>query len=124
MSFLIYLSSTITISLLILLFGWLLGNKSNNTRNKNIPFESGINPIGNTHLKLNIQFYKIAIFFILFDVETIYLYTWILSIKENGIIGLIEIIIFIFILLIGLIYIIKNNGLIINNKIIKKPEDH
>ncbi|AXN02384.1 NADH ubiquinone oxidoreductase chain A [Candidatus Purcelliella pentastirinorum] len=124
MSFLIYLSLTIIISLLILLSGWILGGKSNNTINKNIPFESGMNPIDNNNIKVNIQFYKIAIFFILFDIETIYLYTWVLSIKENGILGLIEMMIFILILLIGLIYIIKENGLLINNKNKKIPRDY
>ncbi|MXP50873.1 NADH-quinone oxidoreductase subunit A [Pantoea sp. SoEX] len=91
---------------LILFISWFLGGRSSG-RCKNIPFESGINSVGNTHIKLSINFYLIAMLFVIFDVEALFLYAWAVSVRENGWIGFIEATIFIVTILLSLIYIIK-----------------
>lgn len=83
--------------------GYFLGSRSN-SYNKNVPFESGIASFGNARIRFSIKFYLIAMIFLIFDIEGIYIYIWSVSARKIGWIGLIEISIFIFILLISLIY--------------------
>ncbi|MBZ2279957.1 NADH-quinone oxidoreductase subunit A, partial [Buchnera aphidicola] len=71
------------------------------------PFESGIVSVGDTYLNFSVKFYLIAIFFVIFDVESLYLYAWSISIRELGWIGFIEATIFIGSLLVGLLYLVK-----------------
>ncbi|WP_343128285.1 NADH-quinone oxidoreductase subunit A [Buchnera aphidicola (Takecallis taiwana)] len=92
----------------MLLGGWVLGPRSI-SRNKNIPFESGISAYGSTSLRWVIKFYLLAVFFVIFDVETLYLYTWIINVQEIGWCGFIEILMFVVILLLTLFYLVKEN---------------
>lgn len=105
----------------ILIISYYLGGRSYG-RNKNTAFESGIIPTGNTRIKFSAKFYLVAIFFVIFDIESIYLYIWSICIREVGWTGFIEAAIFIFTLLIGLIYIIRLGVLdwSIKNKNIKE----
>lgn len=105
-NFLFFIIFAIFIPLLILSVSFFLGTKSNE-KNKNTAFESGIVEFGNTHIRFSNKFYLIAIIFVIFDVEILYLYIWAICIKCTGWIGFFEIFIFIFTLLIELIYIIK-----------------
>lgn len=74
-------------------------------RAKNEPFESGVVSVGSARLRLSVKFYQVAMFFVIFDVEALFLYAWAVSVKESGWAGFIEATIFIFILLIGLVYL-------------------
>jgi NADH-quinone oxidoreductase subunit A len=73
--------------------------------------ESGIKVVGNARLPFNIKYFVVAILFVLFDVEIIFLYPWAVNFKELGQTGFFEMIIFIATLLIGFFYIIKKGGL-------------
>lgn len=85
-----------------------LSPKNNNSDIKNTPYESGIyNTIGSAKQKYSVKYYLIAILFVLFDVEIIYMYPWAVSIQELGFVGVVEMFSFIFILVLGLIYIIN-----------------
>lgn len=86
--------------------GYFLGGRSS-SRSKNVPFESGIKSIGNARIQFSIKFYLIAMFFVIFDVEGIYVYAWAVSVRDVGWIGFSEIFIFIFILLVSLVYLIR-----------------
>lgn len=74
-------------------------------RAKNEPFESGIVSQGSAHLRLSAKFYLVAMFFVIFDVEALFLFAWAVSAREVGWIGFIEVSIFIGVLLAGLVYI-------------------
>jgi NADH-quinone oxidoreductase subunit A len=74
-------------------------------RAKNDPFESGVVSQGGARLRLSAKFYLVAMFFVIFDVEALFLYAWAVSARENGWIGFIEVTIFIFVLLVGLIWL-------------------
>lgn len=74
-------------------------------RAKNEPFESGVVPFGGANLRLSAKFYLIAMFFVIFDVEALFLYAWAVSVRESGWTGFIEVSIFIGVLLAGLVYI-------------------
>lgn len=97
-------------SLIILLFSYFLGGKSYG-RHKNTNFESGIVSTGNTQINVSIKFYLMAIFFVIFDIESLYLYSWAICIRDIGWIGFLEGMIFIVMLLISLIYLIRSGAL-------------
>ena len=90
--------------------GELLGPKKN-TSEKNVPYESGMNPIGAGTRRLPVRFYMIAVLFILFDIEVIFFLPWAIVFRKLGLFGLIEMTIFIVILLIGYIYAWKKGAL-------------
>ncbi|ANE74194.1 NADH-quinone oxidoreductase subunit A [Dickeya solani] len=94
----------------MLLGGFLLGGRAR-ARHKNIPYESGIESVGSARLRLSAKFYLVAMFFVIFDVEALYLYAWSVSIRESGWIGFVEATIFILVLLAGLIYLVRIGAL-------------
>lgn len=88
----------------------LLGPKRK-TSDKLEAFECGIDSKGNARLPFSIKYFLTAILFVLFDVELIFLYPWAMSFKELGWHGFVEMMIFMGVLLLGLIYIIKKGAL-------------
>ena len=74
-------------------------------RAKNDPFESGVVSVGSAHLRLSAKFYLVAMFFVIFDVEALFLYAWAVCVREAGWTGFIEVFIFVAVLLVGLVYI-------------------
>lgn len=69
------------------------------------PFESGIVPMGDTHIRLAVHFYPVAIFFVIFDLEAIFIFAWAVSLREVGWLGYTEMLIFIGVLLAALVYL-------------------
>ncbi|NLS43508.1 NADH-quinone oxidoreductase subunit A [BEV proteobacterium] len=94
----------------MLLGGFLLGGRAR-ARAKNVPYESGINSVGSARMRLSAKFYLVAVFFVIFDVEALYLYAWAVSIRESGWLGFIEAAIFILVLLAGLVYLVRIGAL-------------
>lgn len=80
-------------------------------RAKDEPFESGVVPSGTAQMRLSAKFYLVAMFFVIFDIEALFLYVWAVSMREVGWAGYIEAVIFISILLAGLVYIWRIGGL-------------
>lgn len=105
-NFFLFIFGIFFICILMLLFGFFLGGKSF-SRNKNIPFESGINSIGNIYLRVPIRFSLFAILFVVFDVEVLYLYIWSVSVIEVGWIGFFEVCFFLITFFIIILYLIK-----------------
>jgi len=79
--------------------------KKNPTPEKMAPFECGVDPISLPLGKLTIRFYLVAILFILFDVELVFLYPWAVIYRELGVLGLVEMGIFLGVLVIGFVYV-------------------
>jgi NADH-quinone oxidoreductase subunit A len=75
------------------------------------PFECGESPIVSPKQRYSIKFYLIALLFVIFDIEAVFLYPWAVLFKDLGMFGFIEMMIFIFILSIGLIYVWKRGAL-------------
>ena len=87
----------------------LLGPKRYNQA-KHETYESGILPFGDAKRRIPVQFYVVAVLFILFDVEVILMYPWAVSARKLGVFGLVEMAIFLVILLTGFIYAWKNDA--------------
>lgn len=71
---------------------------------KETPYESGIVPTGSAQQRFSVRFYLVAMLFVIFDVEALYLFGWAIAIRETGWTGFVGATIFIFILLAGLVY--------------------
>ena len=81
------------------------------TPQKMIPYECGMDPIGEARKPFSVKFYMVAMLFIVFDIEAVFLYPWAVIFKELKIFGLVEMAVFIGILLAGFIYIWKKGAL-------------
>lgn len=81
------------------------------TEVKNEAFECGIESVGNARTPFSIKYFLVAILFVLFDIEVIFMYPWAVNFRQLGIWGLIEMFIYVSILLIGFAYIIKKDAL-------------
>lgn len=68
------------------------------------PYESGAPPIGDARERFSIKFYLTAVLFILFDIEVVFFFPWAATFKQLGLVGLVGMAVFIFILAIGLLY--------------------
>lgn len=88
----------------------LLGPKRNSA-NKDKSFECGVESIGNARIPFSVKYFLVAILFVLFDVEVIFLYPWAVNFRELGIEGMVKMVIFMLLLLIGFFYIIKKRAL-------------
>nr|YP_009694160.1 NADH-plastoquinone oxidoreductase subunit 3 [Christensenia aesculifolia]QEI60335.1 NADH-plastoquinone oxidoreductase subunit 3 [Christensenia aesculifolia] len=74
-------------------------------------YESGIEPMGDAWIQFQIRYYMFALVFVIFDVETVFLYPWAMSFKELGISAFLEVLIFVLILIVGLIYAWRKGAL-------------
>ena len=74
-------------------------------------FECGIEPRGNARQPFPIRYFLVAILFVLFDVEVIFMYPWAVNFKEFGVTGFLQMTVFLTLLLVGFFYIIKKKAL-------------
>jgi NADH-quinone oxidoreductase subunit A len=81
----------------------LLSPKSNNP-NKAEPYECGVVPKADARAPFNVHYYVVAVLFVLFDLEAVFIYPWAVSLRDLGTAGLIEMFVFIAILLVGYFY--------------------
>jgi len=92
------------------IFSTLIGQKKPSVV-KLAPYECGCEPVGSARERFSIKFYLIAMLFILFDIEAVFLYPWAVLFKRLGMFGLIEMGIFIVILFVGYVYVWKKGAL-------------
>mgnify|MGYP001324064365 FL=1 len=88
-----------------------LAGPKNMTAEKAIPYESGSETTGANHLRMSIKFYLTAILFVVFDIEAVFLYPWAAMFRSLGWIGFVEMLLFIVILGVTLVYVWKKGAL-------------
>ena len=98
------------IALIAIGLGTLFGPKKESEA-KSMPYESGMTPYGEGTRRMPVRFYLIAVLFILFDIEVVFFLPWAIVFRQLGIFGLIEMVIFIVVLLIGYVYAWKKGAL-------------
>jgi NADH-quinone oxidoreductase subunit A len=108
-SFLVYLIAVILLTATMLLVSHLLNPKTAKRVNK-LPYESGIVPSGDTNIRWNVNYFLVAISFVIFDMEAVFLYIWAIVVMEAGWQGFMITTFFIFILLLGLFYEVKQGA--------------
>jgi NADH-quinone oxidoreductase subunit A len=95
---------------LVVVIGMLFGPRRPTLR-KSLPYESGMRPIGPGTRRMPVRFYLVAVLFILFDIEIVFFLPWAVVFKKLGLFGLVEMLIFILILLVGYVYAWKKGAL-------------
>ena len=88
-----------------------LVGKHRRSREKDMPYECGIKPTGDAREPVHVQFYMVALLFILFDIEAIFLYPWALIYADLKVFGFVEMLLYIIILLAGYIFLWKKGAL-------------
>ena len=99
----VFFIAVIALVLTMLGLSWLLGQQRTNAAT-NDPFESGIVSVGDAQGRISVEFYLIAIFFVIFDLETVFIFAWAIAFFELGWQGYFAILVFVAVLVIALIY--------------------
>ncbi len=100
----LYFGAVIILVAVMMAVSYFLGER-HRERQTAQPYESGVFPTGSARLRFHIQFYLVAMFFVIFDLEAVFVYAWAVSIREAGWLGYAEMLIFIGILIAAFIYL-------------------
>lgn len=109
-SAIVFILAAIGLCIFMLVVPRLLGGTSKGFQ-KQENFESGVVSAGSARIRLSAKFYIVAIFFVIFDLEALYLYTYAVSVREAGWLGFWTAVLFVVELLIGLYYLLKLGAL-------------
>ena len=82
---------------------WLFGPQRP-YREKRTTYESGVDPISTAHYRFSVKYYMVALSFIIFDIEVVFMYPWAVRVRELGAVGFVVIMVFIVVLAVGYIY--------------------
>jgi NADH-quinone oxidoreductase subunit A len=96
---------------LVTLFLSAIFGKRKITPQKMMPYECGMDPIGEARKRFSVRFYLVGMLFIIFDIEAVFLYPWAVIFRDLKIFGLVEMGVFIAILLVGFVYVWKKGAL-------------
>ncbi len=94
----------------IVTLSWLIGYRKP-TRAKLAPYECGMVPVGDASQRFSVKFYMVAMLFILFDVEAVFLYPWAIILRDLKMFGFWEMLVYVGIVLVGFFYIWKKGAL-------------
>lgn len=83
---------------------WLISHRNKGDRHKGLPYESGIDTYGDTWGRFGLPFYIYALLFVAFDIEVVFIFLWALAFTGLGLAGLVSILVFVLILMVGLGY--------------------
>jgi len=78
---------------------------------KDTPYESGMAPIGSAHERFSVKFYLVGMIFILFDIEAVFLYPWVVVYRDLKIFGFFEMFVFVALILVCFFYVYKKGAL-------------
>jgi NADH-quinone oxidoreductase subunit A len=107
---LIHILAASVVASAIVLLSWLLG-KRRPTRAKLSPYECGMTPVGDARERFSVKFYMVAMLFILFDVEAVFLYPWAVILRDLKMFGFFEMLVYIVVILVGFFYVWKKGVL-------------
>jgi NADH-quinone oxidoreductase subunit A len=102
--FVVYTIAVLVVIAAVIGISYLLGQR-HHERTTGRPYESGSPLTGSARLRLSVSFYLVAMFFVVFDVESIYIFAWAIAWRELGWAGYVEVLVFIGILLAALVYL-------------------
>ena len=106
----VYLGAVVVLIASMIGVSYLLGQR-HSERLTGEPYESGIVPTGSARVRFDVKFYLVAMFFVIFDLEAVFIYAWAVSIRETRWAGYLEVLIFIGILMAGLVYLWRMRAL-------------
>lgn len=101
---LVYVAAVILLVGGMILLSYVLGQR-HRERATDVPYESGMEPSGSARLKFGAEFYLIAMFFVIFDLESIFIFAWAIAVRELGWAGYAEVAVFVGVLVAALVYL-------------------
>src|SRR4030042_4264957 len=107
---LVYFIATVVLATAMIALSYVLGQR-HHERATGEPYESGIISAGSAQVRFDVRFYLVAMFFVIFDLETIFIFAWAVAVRELGWAGYVEILVFIGILVSVLIYLLRLGAL-------------
>jgi NADH-quinone oxidoreductase subunit A len=107
---LVFMGLAVGFSLFLLLLSKLLRPMAPSSE-KQVVYECGERPTGSPWIKFNIRFYVVALIFVIFDVEVVFLYPWAVIFRQLGLFAFVEMLVFLLILFVGLAYVWKKGDL-------------
>jgi NADH-quinone oxidoreductase subunit A len=110
-SLVLYIALVIGLCVVMLGLSWLLGERTPYTKATLDPYESGIVHVGDSRYRFSAKYYLIAMFFVIFDLEAVFVYAWAVSARESGWPGYIEMLVFLGILVAALAYLWRQGAL-------------
>jgi NADH-quinone oxidoreductase subunit A len=106
----VFFAAAVSLALVMIGLSYFLGQR-HRERATDLPYESGVASTGSARVRFDIKFYLVAMFFVIFDVEAVFIFAWAVSLRETGWSGYMEILFFIGVLLAVLLYLWKIGGL-------------
>jgi len=110
LSLFVYTLLVVGTAVAIILLSHFLGKRPL-TDEKTIPYECGMDPLDTRKHRFSIKYYIVALLFVIFDVEIVFIYLWAISVRDMGLFGLLEMFIFVGILLVAFVYAWIKGGL-------------
>ena len=104
-SLVLYIALVIGLCVVMLGLSWVLGERTPYTRATLDPYESGIVHVGSARYRFSAKYYLMAMFFVIFDLEAVFVYAWAVSARQTGWTGYIEALLFVAVLLAALAYL-------------------
>jgi len=106
----LYAALVAVVAVAILIVSHVLGERHDDAE-RATPYESGIKPAGPLPQRLSIEFYQVALFFVVFDLEAVFILAWAVDARRLGWAGYVEMVVFVALLFAGLVYLWKVGGL-------------
>jgi len=75
------------------------------------PYESGVDPTGSARLRISVKYYLVAMFFVIFDLEAVFIFAWAIALRDAGWAGFVVMLIFVGVLLAALVYLLREGAL-------------
>ena len=97
-------------AVLILSLSWVMGKKAHGNPAKGTAYECGMPPVTDPHRRFSVKFYLVALLFVLFDIEVVFLYPWAVRFREQATFLLVEMLVFAGILFLGWYYVIRKGA--------------
>ena len=107
----VYFIAVVALVLIILGLSAVVGERSKMKRATVDPFESGVVSVGSAQAPISVEFYLVAMFFVIFDLETVFIFAWAVAFYELGWFGYFAIAVFVLVLVVALIYEWKSGAL-------------
>ena len=102
--FVVYFIAVIAVAASIIIISYVLGERHREQATGQ-PYESGIKSIGSARLRFSIKFYLVALFFVIFDVESMFIFAWAIAFREVGWAGYISVLVFVGVLVAAIVYL-------------------
>jgi NADH-quinone oxidoreductase subunit A len=106
----LYAALVLVVAGLILTLSWVLGERQYHGADAE-RYESGIKPAGPLPTRLSVEFYQVALFFVVFDLEAVFIFSWAVAARQLGWLGYFELLFFVLLLFAGLVYLWKAGAL-------------